>query len=98
MIQTNGPARPPIRVSCIQFEPEFGAVAANGTGGGTLTLAGSVPNAATNVPFLIDTTGYLGTDASYAAAIASDTAPCSVFTGHSPEMSTFSISPSLPSM
>ena len=29
MIQANGPARPPIRVSCIQFEPGFGAVAAN---------------------------------------------------------------------
>ena len=29
MIQANGPARPPIRVSCIQFEPQIGAVAAN---------------------------------------------------------------------
>ncbi|CAO4174967.1 gp53-like domain-containing protein [Methylorubrum populi] len=47
----------------------IGAVAANGTNGGTLTLAGSVPDASTNVPFVIDTTGYLGTDASYAAAI-----------------------------
>ncbi|MCJ2073227.1 nitrilase family protein [Methylobacterium sp. J-030] len=29
MIQANGPARSPIRVSCIQFAPEFGAVDAN---------------------------------------------------------------------
>ena len=29
MIQANGPARPPIRVSCIQLEPQIGAVAAN---------------------------------------------------------------------
>ena len=47
----------------------IGAVAANGTNGGTLTLAGSVPDAYSNTPFVIDTTGYLGTDASYAAAI-----------------------------
>ncbi|WP_407521318.1 nitrilase family protein [Methylobacterium oryzisoli] len=29
MIQANDPARPALRVSCIQFEPEFGAVEAN---------------------------------------------------------------------
>jgi N-carbamoylputrescine amidase len=29
MIQASDPARPPLRVSCIQFEPQFGAVAAN---------------------------------------------------------------------
>lgn len=29
MIQASGPARPPIRVSCLQFEPKIGAVEAN---------------------------------------------------------------------
>jgi hypothetical protein len=46
----------------------IGAVAPNGSSGGTITTAGSIPAAYNSVPFLIDTTGYLGTDASYAAA------------------------------
>ena len=29
MIQANDPARPALKVSCIQFDPEFGAVAKN---------------------------------------------------------------------
>ncbi|KQO86062.1 hypothetical protein ASF33_05305 [Methylobacterium sp. Leaf92] len=45
-------------------------VAPNGTNGGTLTLAGSVPSGFTNVPFLIDTRAFLGTDSSYAAAVS----------------------------
>ncbi|KQO95586.1 hypothetical protein ASF33_09925 [Methylobacterium sp. Leaf92] len=45
-------------------------VAPNGTNGGTLTLAGSVPGGFSNAPFLIDTRGFLGTDSSYAAAVS----------------------------
>ncbi len=41
------------------------AVAPSGTNGGTLTTAGSIPTGYSNVPFVIDTTGYLGTDTSY---------------------------------
>ncbi|UYW30373.1 hypothetical protein [Methylorubrum extorquens] len=46
----------------------LGAVTPNGTNGGTVTTAGSIPTGYSNAPFVIDTTGYLGTDASYAAA------------------------------
>lgn len=46
------------------------AVTPNGSTGGTLTLAGTVPTGFTNAPFLIDTSGYLGTDASYAASVS----------------------------
>lgn len=47
------------------------SVAATGTTGGTLTLAGSVPSPGfSSAPFLIDTTGYLGTDSSYAATVS----------------------------
>ncbi|ACK81237.1 hypothetical protein [Methylorubrum extorquens] len=45
------------------------SVAPSGTNGGTLTTQGSIPTAYNSVPFLIDTTGYLGTDASYAAIV-----------------------------
>lgn len=45
-------------------------VTPNGTSGGTLTLAGSVPTAYNSAPFLIDTRGFLGTDSSYAAAVS----------------------------
>ena len=46
------------------------SVTPNGTTGGTLTLAGTVPTAVNNAPFLIDTRGFLGTDSSYAAAVS----------------------------
>lgn len=46
------------------------SVTPNGTSGGTLTLAGSVPTAYNSAPFLIDTRGFLGTDSSYAAAVS----------------------------
>ncbi|MGW5960669.1 hypothetical protein [Methylorubrum thiocyanatum] len=45
----------------------IGAVAPTGSSGGSVTLAGTYPNALANAAFIIDTTGYLGTDASYAA-------------------------------
>jgi len=45
-------------------------VVPNGTNGGTLTLAASVPGGFTNAPFLIDTRGFNGTDSSYAAAVS----------------------------
>ncbi|MCY1643252.1 hypothetical protein [Methylorubrum sp. SL192] len=45
------------------------SVAPNGANGGSLTTQGSIPTAYNSVPFLIDTTGYLGTDASYAAIV-----------------------------
>ncbi len=43
----------------------IGSVAPNGTNGGTLTTAGSITTGYANAPFVIDTTGYLGTDTSY---------------------------------
>ncbi|CAO4145496.1 hypothetical protein [Methylorubrum extorquens] len=46
----------------------IGAVTPNGANGGTLITAGSIPTGYANAPFVIDTTGYLGTDVSYAAA------------------------------
>lgn len=45
-------------------------VTPNGSSGGTLTLAGTVPSGFTNAPFLIDSRGYNGTDASYAATVS----------------------------
>jgi len=45
-------------------------VVPNGTNGGTLTLAGSVPITHVSAPFLIDARGFNGTDASYAAAVS----------------------------
>jgi hypothetical protein len=45
-------------------------VAPNGTNGGTLTTAGSIPTAYNSVPFLIDARGFNGTDSSYAAAVS----------------------------
>ncbi|AWI87076.1 hypothetical protein C0214_01130 [Methylobacterium sp. DM1] len=46
------------------------SAAPTGTSGGSLTLVGTVPTAFTSAPFLIDTTGYLGTDSSYAATVS----------------------------
>lgn len=43
------------------------SVALNGTSGGTVTTVGSIPTAYNSAAFVIDTTGYLGSDASYAA-------------------------------
>ncbi|MCP2080763.1 UNVERIFIED_ORG: hypothetical protein J2W74_001949 [Methylorubrum zatmanii] len=45
-------------------------VVPNGTNGGTLTTAGSIPTAYNSVPFLIDTRGFNGTDSSFAAAVS----------------------------
>ncbi|CAO4137970.1 hypothetical protein [Methylorubrum extorquens] len=44
-------------------------VTPNGTNGGTITTQANVTTAYTDAPFLIDTTGYLSTDASYAAVV-----------------------------
>lgn len=46
------------------------SVLPTGTNGGSLTLVGSVATAYNSAPFLIDTTGYLGTDSSYAATVS----------------------------
>lgn len=45
-------------------------VVPNGTNGGTITTAGSIPTAYNSVPFLIDTRGFNGTDSSFAAAVS----------------------------
>jgi hypothetical protein len=45
-------------------------VVPNGTNGGTLTTAGSIPTAYNSAPFLIDTRGFNGTDSSFAAAVS----------------------------
>lgn len=45
-------------------------VVPNGTNGGTITTAGSIPTAYNSAPFLIDTRGFNGTDSSFAAAVS----------------------------
>ncbi|UYW32527.1 hypothetical protein [Methylorubrum extorquens] len=45
-------------------------VVPNGTNGGTITTAGSIPTGYNSVPFLIDTRGFNGTDSSFAAAVS----------------------------
>lgn len=45
------------------------SVTPSGSNGGTVTTQGNIATAYNSAPFVIDTTGYLGTDASYAAAV-----------------------------
>ena len=59
MIQANGPARPPIRVSCIQFEPRFGAVAANIAGASDLVRAAAAGGSRLIVLPELASTGYV---------------------------------------
>ncbi|XYD06648.1 nitrilase family protein [Methylobacterium sp. NMS12] len=70
MIQANGPARPPIRVSCIQFEPQFGAVAANMARASDLVRAAAAEGGRLIVLPELASTGYVFESAAEAAALA----------------------------
>lgn len=70
MIQANGPARPPIRVSCIQFAPEFGAVDANMARASDLVRAAAAAGSRLIVLPELASTGYVFESAAEAAALA----------------------------
>jgi len=59
MIQANGPARPPIRVSCIQFAPEIGAVDANMAEASRLVRAAAAEGSGLIVLPELASTGYV---------------------------------------
>ncbi|APT33233.1 nitrilase [Methylobacterium phyllosphaerae] len=70
MIQANGPARPPIRVSCIQFAPDFGAVDANLARASDLVRAAAAAGSRLIVLPELASTGYVFESAAEAAALA----------------------------
>ena len=70
MIQANGPARPPIRVSCIQFEPQIGAVAANMARASDLVRAAAAEGSRLIVLPELASTGYVFESRAEAAALA----------------------------
>ncbi|MBN4097639.1 MULTISPECIES: nitrilase family protein [Methylobacterium] len=70
MVQANDPARPPIRVSCIQFEPEFGAVDANMARASDLVRAAAAEGGRLIVLPELASTGYVFESAAEAAALA----------------------------
>jgi predicted amidohydrolase len=70
MIQANDPARPPIRVSCIQFEPIFGAVDANMARASDLVRAAAAAGSRLIVLPELASTGYVFESAAEAAALA----------------------------
>ncbi|WP_071000150.1 nitrilase family protein [Methylobacterium sp. C1] len=70
MIQANGPVRPPIRVSCIQFEPKFGAVDANMARASDLVRAAAAEGSRLIVLPELASTGYVFESAAEAAALA----------------------------
>ncbi|MGU3388450.1 nitrilase family protein [Methylobacterium sp. D53M] len=70
MVQANDPARPPIRVSCIQFEPEFGAVDANVARASDLVRAAAAEGGRLIVLPELASTGYVFESAAEAAALA----------------------------
>ncbi|KQS83396.1 hydratase [Methylobacterium sp. Leaf361] len=70
MVQANDPARPPIRVSCIQFEPEFGAVDANMVRASDLVRAAAAEGGRLIVLPELASTGYVFESAAEAAALA----------------------------
>jgi len=70
MIQANGPARPPIRVSCIQFEPQIGAVAANTARAAELVRAAAAEGSGLIVLPELASTGYVFETQEEAATLA----------------------------
>ena len=70
MIQANATARPPIRVSCIQFEPQIGAVAANIARASDLVRAAAAAGSRLVVLPELASTGYVFESAAEAAALA----------------------------
>ncbi len=70
MIQANGPARPPIRVSCIQFEPQIGAVAANTARAAELVRAAAAEGSGLIVLPELASTGYVFETQEEAASLA----------------------------
>ncbi|WP_457107492.1 nitrilase family protein [Methylobacterium sp. P5_C11] len=70
MIQANGSARPPIRVSCIQFEPQIGEVAANMARASDLVRAAAAEGGRLIVLPELASTGYVFDSAAEAAALA----------------------------
>jgi len=70
MIQANDPARPPVRVACIQFEPIFGAVGANMARASDLVRAAAAAGSRLIVLPELASTGYVFESAAEAAALA----------------------------
>ncbi len=70
MIQANDPARPAFRVSCIQFEPEFGAVDANLARSSDLVRAAAREGSRLVVLPELANTGYVFETPEEAAALA----------------------------
>ena len=70
MIQANGPARPPIRVSCIQFAPQIGAVAANTARAAELVRAAAAEGSGLIVLPELASTGYVFETQEEAASLA----------------------------
>lgn len=70
MIPANATARPPIRVSCIQFEPQIGAVADNVARASDLVRAAAAEGGRLIVLPELASTGYVFESAAEAAALA----------------------------
>ncbi len=70
MIQASDPARLPLRVSCIQFEPHFGAVAANIARASDLIRAAATEGSALIVLPELASTGYVFESEAEAAALS----------------------------
>ncbi|MDP4006263.1 nitrilase family protein [Methylobacterium sp. NEAU K] len=70
MIQANGPARPPLRVSCIQFEPQIGAVDANLARASELIREAAAAGSRLIVLPELANTGYVFASREEAAALA----------------------------
>ncbi len=70
MIQANDPARPPIRVSCIQFAPEIGAVADNVARASDLVRAAAGEGSRLVVLPELASTGYVFQSREEAASLA----------------------------
>ena len=70
MIQANGPTRPPIRVSCIQFAPEIGAVEANMAHAAELVRAAAAEGSRLIVLPELASTGYVFASQAEAASLA----------------------------
>lgn len=70
MIQSNDPARPPIRVSCIQFAPEIGAVKANMARASELVRAAAAAGSRLIVLPELASTGYVFESNVEAASLA----------------------------
>ena len=70
MIPANATARPPIRVSCIQFEPQLGAVADNVARASDLVRAAAAEGGRLIVLPELASTGYVFESAAEAAALA----------------------------